>query len=152
MYIFSGAPQWCKRLVQNHPFLHQTWCKNLGFCTKLVQKHGAICTDFCTTFCTILGCKQSFCTIFGGYRVRRQRPLSFDPPKSPHFNPLILRGLCPLKIVWGVFWDRGCFLDRWMGREEIVVNCSQFSHLVGISAPKKILTPRPPPCRHPRGS
>ena len=120
MYIFlghhNGANTWCK----NHPFLHQTWCKlwckNLGFCTKMVQKHGAICTSFCTTFCTILGCKQSFCTIFGGSRVRGQRPLSFDPPKPPHFNPLILRGLCPLRIVWGAFWDRGCFLDRLMGR------------------------------------
>ena len=100
----------------------------------MVQKHGANCTSFCTTLCTVLGCKHSFCTILGGSRVRGQRPLSFDPPKPPHFNPLILRGLCPLRIVWGAFWDRGCFSDRLMGRDPYFYSASvRFARITRIS-------------------
>ena len=120
MAVHIGEPQWCKHLVQKPPFfapdMVQIVVQKLWFLHKMVQKHGAVCASFCTTFCTILDCKQSFRTILGGSRVRGQRPLSFDSPKPPHFNPLVLRGLCPLRIVWGAFWDRGCFLDRLMGR------------------------------------
>ena len=76
---FSGAPQWCK----NDTFLHRTWCKlwckNFGFCTKMVQKQGANCTSFCTTFSTTLGCKHF---LLGGSERGGKTP-SVSTPKNP---------------------------------------------------------------------